>query len=760
MKKQTVFALALLLIDGCANQQVSRVEKGSGNADQLLIVDCLLPGEVRNLGHMATYITARKAIKATALECADQGGEYAAPNQANYLTALAAWLPRAEAGDAESQAYVGEAYEKGLGIAPDYDKALFWYRKAADQGNSRALINLGYLYEKGLGVKADPNQAIAFYQQSSPLIQTGLNYATTMASDDGGPSNEDIRFLKTELSNSRRQIQQLSEALDASRLSMEQQQSQLSDTELSLQATRQQLQTATHEKNTQAIDQFEQQLAQKQQALDEQMDQLAKLNVDYAEQLQTWQQAVKDAQRRSEQLAAELEINKTEQRQDQARLVEIQNKLSATTERLLAVNQQYQETKQNSVPIHQFNEQTDIIDQLKQEREQLQQKLLQFEKRVEQQTVSVKPRIEILDPAIVLVRGTPVVKLRSKVQYRDITGRVNTPTQLLSLVVNDKTVHSDHTGLFHAQVDIAQTETPVEIVAIDQSGSKAKLDFVFLDHSYQNPATVTLTETVDTNPFESTWKSMNFGRYYALVIGNNDYQKVPDLKTPVNDAEAVAEVLKTRYGFETQVLVNATRYQILSELNRLRGELNETDNLLVYYAGHGELDRINMRGHWLPVDADPDNSANWISTVAITDILNSMSVKHIMVVSDSCYSGAMTRSSLARLESGISAQKKSEWLKAMLKAKSRTVLTSGGLKPVMDGGGGDHSVFARAFLKALATNNQLLEGQSLYRQVSGHIIALAAEYGIEQVPEYAPIRHAGHESGEFFFVPSQPRPRS
>jgi uncharacterized caspase-like protein len=188
-------------------------------------------------------------------------------------------------------------------------------------------------------------------------------------------------------------------------------------------------------------------------------------------------------------------------------------------------------------------------------------------------------------------------------------------------------------------------------------------------------------------------------------------------------------------------------------LNKLRAKLTETDNLLIYYAGHGELDQVNMRGHWLPIDADADNTANWISTIAITDILNSMSVKHILVVSDSCYSGAMTRSSLARLESGVSGKQRVDWLKAMLKTRSRTVLTSGGLKPVMDGGGGKHSVFAKAFIAALRNNNELLEGQALYREVSAGIVSIASGYGIDQVPEYAPIRYAGHESGEFFFVP-------
>jgi len=40
----------------------------------------------------------------------------------------------------------------------------------------------------------------------------------------------------------------------------------------------------------------------------------------------------------------------------------------------------------------------------------------------------------------------------------------------------------------------------------------------------------------------------------------------------------------------------------------------------------------------------------------------------------------------------------------------------------------------------------------LYREVSGGIISIASKYGIEQVPEYAPIHHAGHETGELFLV--------
>ena len=225
------------------------------------------------------------------------------------------------------------------------------------------------------------------------------------------------------------------------------------------------------------------------------------------------------------------------------------------------------------------------------------------------------------------------------------------------------------------------------------------------------------------------------------------------LDTPEADAKAISEILATRYGFEVKTLLNATRYDILSELNRLRGKLTEKDNLLVYYAGHGELDRVNQRGYWLPVDAEANSDANWISSVAITDILNAMSVKQAIVIADSCYSGALTRSSLGRLESGMSDDARANWLKSIAASRSRTVLTSGGVKPVLDGGGGKHSVFAQILIGILTENTEVLEAQRVYQELSARVLNAAMKSRFEQRPEYAPMRFAGHESGDFVFVP-------
>ncbi|MDX8400062.1 MAG: caspase family protein, partial [Gallionellaceae bacterium] len=98
---------------------------------------------------------------------------------------------------------------------------------------------------------------------------------------------------------------------------------------------------------------------------------------------------------------------------------------------------------------------------------------------------------------------------------------------------------------------------------------------------------------------------VKFGNYFALVIGNNTYPNFPDLKTPGNDVEALAKVLRKQYRFKMEVLINADRYTILQALNKYREKLTSDDNFLLYYAGHGELDRDSDRGYWLPVDAVP-----------------------------------------------------------------------------------------------------------------------------------------------------------
>ena len=230
-----------------------------------------------------------------------------------------------------------------------------------------------------------------------------------------------------------------------------------------------------------------------------------------------------------------------------------------------------------------------------------------------------------------------------------------------------------------------------------------------------------------------------FGRYHALVIGNNDYRALANLKTARNDARAVAEVLERNYGFRVQRLFDATRSDIVTALNDLRARLTDQDNLLVYYAGHGYLDEDADEGYWLPVDADPENLVQWVANATITRTLRAMRAKHVLVVADSCFAGKLARGAGARPP---------DHLERLAIKRARTVLTLGGLEPVADAGGkGEHSVFAAAFLEELRSNSGVLEGIELFSRIPRPVMLAA-----DQTPEYADIRKAGHDGGDFLFV--------
>jgi hypothetical protein len=67
---------------------------------------------------------------------------------------------------------------------------------------------------------------------------------------------------------------------------------------------------------------------------------------------------------------------------------------------------------------------------------------------------------------------------------------------------------------------------------------------------------------------------------------------------------------------------------------------------------------------------------------------------------------------VTRLEAGMSRGAKINWFKTMTRKRSRMVLTSGGLEPVLDAGGGNHSVFTKALLDVLKANSEILEGDA------------------------------------------------
>jgi hypothetical protein len=83
--------------------------------------------------------------------------------------------------------------------------------------------------------------------------------------------------------------------------------------------------------------------------------------------------------------------------------------------------------------------------------------------------------------------------------------------------------------------------------------------------------------------------------------------------------------------------------------------------------------------------------------------------------------------------------------------RARTALSSGGIEPVEDAGGGGHSVFAKAFIDALEKNEATVDMSQLFSALRREVMLAS-----QQTPRYGDIRQAGHEGGDFIFVRIKP----
>jgi hypothetical protein len=247
---------------------------------------------------------------------------------------------------------------------------------------------------------------------------------------------------------------------------------------------------------------------------------------------------------------------------------------------------------------------------------------------------------------------------------------------------------------------------------------------------------------------ESTVNKGQSASYYALVVGINQYKPpLPNLKTAVNDAQTIARVLSESYGFQVKLLVNsnATRSNILNAMSEYRRSLRENDSLLIYYAGHGYLDREADKAYWLPADAEARTTSNWIISDELTTDIRVQPARHVLIVSDSCYSGGLSRDPGIQLRP----DDKQVFLSKMLSRKSRDVMASGGIEPVSDSGANGHSVFANAFLGALSemAADMFAATDLFYGFVQPRVAGKSS-----QIPQYALIRNSNDESGDFVFV--------
>jgi hypothetical protein len=362
-----------------------------------------------------------------------------------------------------------------------------------------------------------------------------------------------------------------------------------------------------------------------------------------------------------------------------------------------------------------------------------------------------RPVIEVVDPNLVRTGATTAFNVRGAMQVKKITGWVNLGARLSGVTVNSAVAELDRNGFFSQDVMLTGSTTPVSIVAVSKDGKRDELNFSL--RSVTSPAPEPVPALRDKPP-------AGVGRLNALVIGNNTYSKWPKLETAVEDARTIAGVLSRKYGYKTNVLIDATADEIISALNDYVASLRENDVLIVYYAGHGMLDTKNKRAHWIPVNGETDRDTFWIPSYRVTDLVNKMRAKKVLVISDSCYSGGLAADLtgvVSGVRPGLSEDGKARAADALWEVVSRTILTSGMLAPVLDdegaAGKSKHSLFAKALLEVLDEARGMMTGDGLYTAVHARVVYRSQKMKFDQAPFYTGLAHAGHEGGDFLFVP-------
>lgn len=271
-----------------------------------------------------------------------------------------------------------------------------------------------------------------------------------------------------------------------------------------------------------------------------------------------------------------------------------------------------------------------------------------------------------------------------------------------------------------------------------------------LNRTYQGVAVVQreTTETVnvkiasDDRQGNALSTELKKRTYYALLIGVENYQdeNIVDLNQPIADATALKDELIADYTFKPEnitLLMNPDRTAIIETFDALTASVQETDNLLIFYAGHGIWDEQIEQGYWLPRDAKKSSKAAWLSNGTIRDYIRAIDSKHTLLITDACFSGGILKTREAFTAS-----------KAMLemyKLPSRKAMTSGALKTVPD-----KSVFIEYLLKALKSNDQpLISADQLFTNFKYNVINNSPN---GQVPQYGVISQADDEGGDFIFL--------
>ncbi len=151
---------------------------------------------------------------------------------------------------------------------------------------------------------------------------------------------------------------------------------------------------------------------------------------------------------------------------------------------------------------------------------------------------------------------------------------------------------------------------------------------------------------------------------FVVIIGNENYRKVPVVDYAHNDATTFAAYCKTTFGVpekNIKTYLDATFTDMMTALDDIKtisSLFNNNISLIFYYAGHGVPDEKTKGAYLLPVDVDGTKTQYCLSTEVLYSRLNELGTKRTIVIMDACFSGSQRGEGMLRAARGIAIKPK------------------------------------------------------------------------------------------------------
>ena len=242
-----------------------------------------------------------------------------------------------------------------------------------------------------------------------------------------------------------------------------------------------------------------------------------------------------------------------------------------------------------------------------------------------------------------------------------------------------------------------------------------------------------------------------FANDIAIIIGIEKYRSVPPTEYAVADAEMVRDYLKALGIPERNIEFLADDRATLSDIRKvietkLPNMVKANSRVIVYYAGHGAPGTARGESYLVPYDGDPSFLADTAYPLSrLYDRLSRLNAKEVLVILDSCFSGAGGRSVLAKNTRPLVMVKDtpppaSKKMIVITSSRGSQITTS--LSEV------GHGAFTYFFLRALQEGNRDIG--EVYAYLNPRVTEEAKRQNVDQTPTISPT--ADKLKGRFLFA--------